>query len=388
MLLDNGRTDVLADEVGRAGAALHPLLGVPERLPGLRAHRRPRLRLRLSRARSARSSRRSCEGLENAPTLPWAVSLCGACYEVCPVKIDIPSILVHLRGRVVREVRRAGARARWRWRALARVFASRRALRGARSALAQARRAARCAGRRPAARRGRARATCPSVPEQTFRDWWRRDERARRDPRARPRRAARRPAGEAPAVARAYRAAAGAPERRRRRRASPSASPTTARRCATRRRRSPRRSRGVCARTARAGSACPPGCRRVAPDGLELVEDDGARRRATLDALDGVLTGCALAIAETGTIVLDGGAALGPARADARARPARLRRASATRSSPTCPRRSAALRRRAARPAHLRLGPVAPPRTSSSTASRASTARGASRSCWSSDAGK
>ena len=45
VLLDAGRTDVLADEVGRARAALHPLLGVPERLPGLRAHRRPRLRI-------------------------------------------------------------------------------------------------------------------------------------------------------------------------------------------------------------------------------------------------------------------------------------------------------------------------------------------------------
>ena len=32
-------------------------------------------------------------GLDQAPTLPWASSLCGACYEVCPVKIDIPSVL-------------------------------------------------------------------------------------------------------------------------------------------------------------------------------------------------------------------------------------------------------------------------------------------------------
>ena len=37
-----------------------------------------------------------------AETLPWASSLCGACYEVCPVKINIPRILVHLRGKVVR----------------------------------------------------------------------------------------------------------------------------------------------------------------------------------------------------------------------------------------------------------------------------------------------
>ena len=42
------------------------------------------------------------------------------------------------------------------------------------------------------------------------------------------------------------------------------------------------------------------------PDGLELVVDDGLSPRE-LDALDGALTGCALAIAETGTIVLDGG---------------------------------------------------------------------------------
>jgi L-lactate dehydrogenase complex protein LldG len=42
------------------------------------------------------------------------------------------------------------------------------------------------------------------------------------------------------------------------------------------------------------------------PDGVELVEDRGLVAR-DLDALDGALTGCALAIAETGTIVLDGG---------------------------------------------------------------------------------
>lgn len=37
---------------------------------------------------------------ENA-TLPFASSLCGACYEVCPVKINIPDILVHLRAQAV-----------------------------------------------------------------------------------------------------------------------------------------------------------------------------------------------------------------------------------------------------------------------------------------------
>lgn len=42
-------------------------------------------------------------GVENTPSLPYASSLCGACYEVCPVKIDIPEVLVHLRGEVVRQ---------------------------------------------------------------------------------------------------------------------------------------------------------------------------------------------------------------------------------------------------------------------------------------------
>ncbi|HEX4692040.1 MAG TPA: LUD domain-containing protein, partial [Solirubrobacteraceae bacterium] len=42
-------------------------------------------------------------------------------------------------------------------------------------------------------------------------------------------------------------------------------------------------------------------------EGVELVEDDPPLAPRALDAIDGVLTGCALAIAETGTIALDGG---------------------------------------------------------------------------------
>jgi len=41
--------------------------------------------------------------------------------------------------------------------------------------------------------------------------------------------------------------------------------------------------------------------------GAERVADDPPLAHAQLDALDGVVTGCAVAIAETGTIVLDGG---------------------------------------------------------------------------------
>jgi L-lactate dehydrogenase complex protein LldF len=41
-------------------------------------------------------------GLEHAGRLPFGSSLCGACRDVCPVKIDIPSVLLHLRGEATR----------------------------------------------------------------------------------------------------------------------------------------------------------------------------------------------------------------------------------------------------------------------------------------------
>lgn len=39
-------------------------------------------------------------GLETSSQLPYASSLCGACRDVCPVKIDIPEVLLHLRSKV------------------------------------------------------------------------------------------------------------------------------------------------------------------------------------------------------------------------------------------------------------------------------------------------
>jgi L-lactate dehydrogenase complex protein LldF len=41
-------------------------------------------------------------GFEAAGSLPFASTLCGACAEMCPVKIDIPGILVQLRNEVIR----------------------------------------------------------------------------------------------------------------------------------------------------------------------------------------------------------------------------------------------------------------------------------------------
>ncbi|MFF5261267.1 LUD domain-containing protein [Actinomadura viridis] len=107
VLIDNGRTTVLADEVGRAAlrcvrcAACLDVCPVYGRtggdpygpgLPGpIGAVLTPQTR-----------------GVESAAgaSLPYASTLCGACADVCPVKIDIPDLLVHLRGRVVESRRR------------------------------------------------------------------------------------------------------------------------------------------------------------------------------------------------------------------------------------------------------------------------------------------
>ena len=168
VLLDNGRTNVLADEVGRQ--ALHCIrcsaclnvCPVYERAGGqayesvypgpIGAILTPQLR-----------------GLDQAPTLPWASSLCGACYEACPVKIDIPSVLVHLRGRVVREEKSRLAPEALAMRAAAKTF-------GSRGAYERAQKLSKL-GRGPL---GKAPVPgwspmreLPEVPESTFREWWR-----------------------------------------------------------------------------------------------------------------------------------------------------------------------------------------------------------------------
>ncbi len=102
--------------------------------------------------------------------LPWASSLCGACYEVCPVKIDIPSVLIHLRQKAVAAGEGAAAE-RLAMEAVARVFNSR-------SKYERAQRAVRL-GAGPLARiPGPLRAwtehrDLPDPPRQTFREWWR-----------------------------------------------------------------------------------------------------------------------------------------------------------------------------------------------------------------------
>ena len=103
VLMDNGRTDVLADEIGRQAlncircSACLNVCPVYERTGGhaynsvypgpIGAILTPQL---------------VGQGDPGPDSLPYASSLCGACYQVCPVKINIPQVLVHLRGKVVR----------------------------------------------------------------------------------------------------------------------------------------------------------------------------------------------------------------------------------------------------------------------------------------------
>lgn len=102
ILIDNGRTAVLADEVGRQAlrcircSACMNVCPVYERAGGhaygstypgpIGAILSPQLS--------------GIEAAENS-SLPYASSLCGACYEVCPVKINFPEVLVHLRAKDV-----------------------------------------------------------------------------------------------------------------------------------------------------------------------------------------------------------------------------------------------------------------------------------------------
>src|ERR1700751_2309191 len=100
VLLDNGRSNLLSNEISRqtlqcirCGACLNPC-PVYRQTGGhaygsvysgpIGAILTPQL-----------------HRMDYAQSLPYASSLCGACYEVCPVKINIPEVLVYLRSRVV-----------------------------------------------------------------------------------------------------------------------------------------------------------------------------------------------------------------------------------------------------------------------------------------------
>ena len=106
ILLDNGRTHVLADDLGRQAlrcircSACLNVCPVYERAGG---HAYGSVYPGPIGAVLTPQLRGTSTPIDKS--LPFASSLCGACFEVCPVRIDIPQLLVALRTQVVDEQR-------------------------------------------------------------------------------------------------------------------------------------------------------------------------------------------------------------------------------------------------------------------------------------------
>jgi len=179
VLLDNGRTKVLKDEVSRqtlacirCSACLN-VCPVYERTGGQAYNS-------VYPGPIGAILTPAMQGVENAPTLPYASSLCGACYDVCPVKINIPEVLVHLRSEVVehKRARRVPTPEATAMKAMAWVFDSPKRLERAQKA---ARRGSGIfardgvIGRIPGPMHGWTDSRdAPAMPAETFREWWRR----------------------------------------------------------------------------------------------------------------------------------------------------------------------------------------------------------------------
>ncbi|MER6950077.1 lactate utilization protein B [Nonomuraea sp. NPDC000554] len=173
VLLDNGRTQVLADEVGRQAlrcircSACLNVCPVYERAGGhaygsvypgpIGAILTPQLRGMSS---------------ELDASLPYASSLCGACFEACPVAIDIPEVLVDLRAKAPHKpAERAGMRvAGWVLNDSVRLEKAQRLASRFRKLVPK-----RLPGPLSAWTDTR---DLPDIPEESFRDWWERNERA------------------------------------------------------------------------------------------------------------------------------------------------------------------------------------------------------------------
>jgi L-lactate dehydrogenase complex protein LldF len=178
VLLDNGRTATLADEVGRQVlncikcSACMNVCPVYERTGGhaygsvypgpIGAVLSPQL-----------------TGVEDNASLPYASSLCGACFDACPVRIDIPSVLVHLRAQHVEEQKTARrlptpeavamAAASWTMSTPKRFAAAEKASRAARVLGGKK---GRISTLPPPLSGWSGSRDAPVPPKETFREWW------------------------------------------------------------------------------------------------------------------------------------------------------------------------------------------------------------------------
>ncbi|MCA1780760.1 MAG: iron-sulfur cluster-binding protein [Intrasporangiaceae bacterium] len=176
ILLDNGRSHVLGDRLGRQAlrcircSACLNVCPVYERTGGhaygsvypgpIGAVLNPQLRGTAS---------------EIDKSLPFASSLCGACFDACPVRINIPELLVELRAQVAEEGGRTAESAAMR--ATAWLFSDPRRLTAAQKAATMA---GRILGDRtirsvPGLSAWSNARDVPSPPKETFRQWWARE---------------------------------------------------------------------------------------------------------------------------------------------------------------------------------------------------------------------
>jgi L-lactate dehydrogenase complex protein LldF len=174
VLLDNGRTDALADEVGRQAlrcircSACLNVCPVYERAGGhaygsvypgpIGAILSPQLR-----------------GIQSEidASLPYASSLCGACYEVCPVAIDIPEVLVHLREKVADQGGKGHRLEKAAIKAAGWILDHPAALAAGEKAASKTRRLH--PRKPPGAGAWTADRELPELPAQSFRDWWKKN---------------------------------------------------------------------------------------------------------------------------------------------------------------------------------------------------------------------
>ena len=185
VLLDNGRSATLSDPVGRQAlrcikcSACLNVCPVYERTGG-RAYGSPYAgpigAILTPQLRGIATDKVD----DQTASLPYASSLCGACFEVCPVRIDIPEVLVHLRAKVVQQ---HGWRSTLSQEGL--LVSGLSGAFGGSGRLAAAERVAAVAAR-PLARRGRLgrlrlpglagawfrSRDLPAPPAQSFRRWW------------------------------------------------------------------------------------------------------------------------------------------------------------------------------------------------------------------------